>query len=89
MGVWSSGRRRSTANAFEKSHVGSNPTAPSNYKITIMEPIFLNLILEENCKTIGNFDDKLLVKSKWYRPILTDNYSFNIAAERPDLNIKH
>lgn len=55
-----------------------------------MEPIFLNLVLEENCKTIGNFNDKLLVKSKWYRPILTDNYySFNIAAERPDLNIKH
>ena len=27
MGAWSSGRRQSTANAFEKSHVGSNPTA--------------------------------------------------------------
>ena len=55
-----------------------------------LEVKHLNLILEENCKTIGNFNDKLLVKSKWYRPILTDNYSFNIiAAERPDLNIKH
>lgn len=55
-----------------------------------MEAIFLNLVLEENCKTIGNYD-KLLVKSKWYRPILTDNYyfNFNTAAERPDLNIKH
>ncbi len=54
-----------------------------------LEVKHLNLILEENCKTIGNFNDKL-VKSKWYRPILTDNYySFIIAAERPDLNIKH
>ena len=50
-----------------------------------MEAIFLNLILEENCKTIGNFNDKLLVESKWYHPIPTDNYySFNITAETGD-----
>ena len=50
-----------------------------------MEAIFLNLILEENCKTIGNYD-KLLVKSKWYHPMLTDNYYsfFNITTETGD-----
>ena len=53
-----------------------------------MNVIFINKELQMNCKTIGNYD-KLLVKSKWYRPILTDNYYFNIIAERPDLNIKH
>lgn len=55
-----------------------------------MNVIFINKELQMDCKTIGNYD-KLLVKSKWYRPILTDNYyfNFNTAAERPDLNIKH
>jgi hypothetical protein len=41
-----------------------------------LEVKHLNLILEENCKTIGNFNDKLLVKSKWYRPIICDENKY-------------
>ena len=63
-----------TVRSISSRHGGSNPSTSANYKITIMEAIFLNLILEENCKTIGNFNDELLVKSKWHRPMLTDNY---------------
>jgi hypothetical protein len=42
-----------------------------------MEVKYLNLMFEENCKTIGNYD-KLLVKSKWYRPIICDENKYII-----------
>lgn len=38
----------------------------------------LNLILEENCKTIGNFDETRLVNSKYYTPIVLDELCFII-----------
>lgn len=85
MGVWSSGRRRSTANAFEKSHVGSNPTAPSifikyhfmyNIDIKTNEVVYLPLELSEATKTIGNFDNVKLVNSKYYGTTL--NYTYHI-----------
>ena len=40
-----------------------------------LEVKHLNLILEENCKTIGNFDNEKLVNSKYYGTIL--NYTYN------------
>lgn len=41
-----------------------------------MNVIFINKELQMNCKTIGNFNDKLLVKSKWYRPIICDENKY-------------
>lgn len=40
-----------------------------------MNVIFINKELQMNCKTIGNYD-KLLVKSKWYRPIICDENKY-------------
>lgn len=40
-----------------------------------LEVKHLNLILEENCKTIGNFDNEKLVNSKYYGTTL--NFTYN------------
>ena len=51
-----------------------------------METVWLKLVLEENCKTIGNFDETpignfdetRLVNSKYYIPIVLDELGFII-----------
>ena len=43
-----------------------------------LEVKHLNLILEENCKTIGNFNETRLVNSKYYTPIVLDELGFII-----------
>lgn len=39
-----------------------------------LEVKHLNLILEENCKTIGNFDNEKLVNSKYYGTTVNCTY---------------
>ena len=43
-----------------------------------MDIVCLKLVLEENCKTIGNFDETRLVNSKYYIPIVLDELRFII-----------
>jgi hypothetical protein len=43
-----------------------------------METVWLKLVLEENCKTIGNFNETRLVDSKYYIPIVLDELGFII-----------
>jgi hypothetical protein len=43
-----------------------------------METVWLKLVLEENCKTIGNINETRLVDSTYYIPIVLDELGFII-----------